>query len=301
MESNLSADNDRQVGRRERFASPLAVALVVGTGLALLVALYPEREIVSLLSRSGEPSPAVLRYLEALTRIRPNDQMLKLELAAIYLKIECPEKALESLKDLDCKLLEPEGKLRFEKLRYQATVQQLYFADPDEPEWGQARSEYAAIVEDRIKKGASRSQIGGMLADAEMLGDSATRRRLEVIVGPSGPQGMRSGDAEADEVAGKPLAAGNYRAASEAYISFIPQRKSLPEKRRLFIAALASLQSGNMPLDALSLGERQIGPLRDDRETLVFLTRLALAANRPEIAQKYVKRALGMKSVEAAR
>jgi hypothetical protein len=39
-------------------------------------------------------------------------------------------------------------------------------------------------------------------------------------------------------------------------------------------------------------GETHLGPLHSDRATLIFLTRLALAANQPTRAQKYVRRAL---------
>ncbi len=295
MASNLSADSGTS-RQRERFASPMVVALVVGTGLAMLVALYPEKEIVSMLGRTEEPSPAVMRYLEALVRIRPDNALLRIELARIYIKIECPEKALGMTYGVDSRGLSAQELKNLETIRYQAALQRLYLSTPDDPAWEEYRSEYAALVEKRIKGKATRTELGAMLSDAEMAGDKGSVRRIASIIGPGGPAGMRSGDSEADEAAGKQLSAGNYRAAADAYISFMAKRNSLPEKKRLFIAALASLQSGNQPLEALKMAESHIGIFGNDRETLMFVTRLALAANRPEVAQKYVRRALGMRT-----
>ncbi len=298
MASNSSADKPKS-RHRERFASPLVISLVVGTGLAMLVALYPEKEIVGMLGSGEEPSPAVQRYLEALIRIRPNDALLRMELARIYIKIECPEKALVVTTGIELRKLSKEELKNLESIRYQASLQRLYFTSPENPQWALAQSEYSEIVENRLKNRAGRTEIGAMLADAEMAGDKVTVRRLESIIGPSASQGMKSGDQEADEAAGIPLAKADYRGAAEAYISYISKRDTLQQKRRLFLAALASMQSGNRPLDALALAERHISPLKDDRETLVYVTRLALAANRPQVAQKYVRRALGMRAEEA--
>ena len=298
MPSSLSADREKP-RYRERFASPFIVLLVVGSGLAMLVAMYPEKEIINMFGMDREPSPAVQRYLEALVRIRPEDPLLRIELARIYVRVGCPSRAIEITGPLDRKKLTADDWKRVESLRYQAALQDLYFVSPEEPAWKVSQSYYAAQVDSRIKGGAGRTELGAILADAEMVGDMQTVRRIEALIGSAGPQGMKSGDMEADRAAGIPLASGDYRGAASAYLSFIPKRQALHEKRRLFTAALSALQSGNQLHEALRLAESQIGVLADDRETLVFVTRLALAANRPEVAQKYVRKALGMRQAKA--
>ncbi len=299
MPSNLSADKPK-TRVRERFASPLVIALVVGTGLSMLVTLYPEKEILLMLGEGKEHSPAVKQYLEALIRIRPNDLLLRMKLARIYINTDYPEKALGVTNGIDLRRLSKEDARELDNIRYQASLQRLLFASKEKSQWPLAQSEYAAIIESRIKSGAGKTEIAAMLADAAMAGDKFSVRRLESIIPPSVSWGMKSGDQEADEEAGKLLVKGNYPAAAEAYISYIPKRGTLQQKRRLFFAAIASLQSGNKPVDALALAERNIETFKDDRETLVFVTRVALAANRPQVAQKYVKRALRIRTVEAA-
>lgn len=66
------------------------------------------------------------------------------------------------------------------------------------------------------------------------------------------------------------------------------------DKRRLFITALRTLVGAGRHHDALVRAEESLGDLADDIETLEFLTRLALAANRPDVAQHYARRMLHM-------
>ncbi len=56
--------------------------------------------------------------------------------------------------------------------------------------------------------------------------------------------------------------------------------------------ALRTLQSGNLLADALSTAEQEIGDLADDHDTLYFVTNLARAAGRPDVADRYVRRLL---------
>ncbi len=55
---------------------------------------------------------------------------------------------------------------------------------------------------------------------------------------------------------------------------------------------MQTLQSGNLLDEALAQAERHGGKLLDDPEVLRYLTRLALAANKPEQASRYVERLL---------
>jgi hypothetical protein len=55
-----------------------------------------------------------------------------------------------------------------------------------------------------------------------------------------------------------------------------------------------ALQSGNQLNEALLAADQQLGSLARDRETLRFLTRLALAAGRPDVADRYARRLIDM-------
>ena len=88
------------------------------------------------------------------------------------------------------------------------------------------------------------------------------------------------------------LANGDYRGCAELYLLARSSSPDAQQARRHFHAALRALQSGNQPLAALELGERELGDLADDPDTLLLLTQLSRAAGRPEVADRYIRRLL---------
>ncbi|WP_414056658.1 hypothetical protein, partial [Staphylococcus aureus] len=92
---------------------------------------------------------------------------------------------------------------------------------------------------------------------------------------------------------------GEYRAAAAANFAAQATATSLDEQRRYFIAGLKALQSGNLLDDAMTEAQRRVGPLIDDTETLRFLTRLAMACNRPDLADQYARRLLRLSRYQA--
>ena len=85
-----------------------------------------------------------------------------------------------------------------------------------------------------------------------------------------------------------------YRRRAQQVFNQMSTATSLEQRRTLFFRALRILQEGNLLLEALAAANAHIGRLAGDRETLIFLTRLALSANRPDLAQVYVRQALGL-------
>ena len=74
------------------------------------------------------------------------------------------------------------------------------------------------------------------------------------------------------------LANGDYRGCAELYLLARSSSPDAQQARRHFHAALRALQSGNQPLAALELGERELGDLAEDPDTLLLLTQLSRAA-----------------------
>lgn len=99
--------------------------------------------------------------------------------------------------------------------------------------------------------------------------------------------------AAAWEIAARRMVAnGELSLAARLYLRARSEARGFEERRRLFFAALQTLQSANLLAEALALGEAELDDLANDTATLEFLTRLALAANRPDIAQRFATRLL---------
>lgn len=83
-----------------------------------------------------------------------------------------------------------------------------------------------------------------------------------------------------------------YRASAELYLLARQKTDDPAQARTYYLTALRTLQSGNLTAEALSTAERELGPLADDHDTLFFVTLLARAAGRPDIADRYVRKLL---------
>ncbi|MDD2735588.1 MAG: hypothetical protein PHF56_16760 [Desulfuromonadaceae bacterium] len=280
--------------QRERFASPLAICGLIGAGMLLLTMLYPEKNLLILLSAPEVTTPAQQKYLEILVKIRIGDVDLVLILARSYLAAMLPEKAQQALEQLQGDLSSQQLQTVL-ALRYEVRRQQLQRLRPGDSRWSAAQQAYARQVEHLVQSGASSAELGRYCAEAKSAGDTETFHHLETLLQKNAEQGIDVANRQNPEgmTAESALARGDYRGA--AAIQFHTMGK-VPgnEKRKYFIGGVRALQSGNLLNDALTEAEKYLAPLANDRETLLFLSRLALSSNRPDLAQRYIRRALGM-------
>lgn len=288
MSSNSSADRPPQ---RERFAGPLAIGGLAGVGLLLLVMLYPEKSLLRLLAAPEVQSPAQQRYLEALLQLRQDDIELLMVLVRSYLAAGCVEKASRLVQKPSQRPLPPRLQEALMRLRYEVYRQELEWSVADDPEREAVRRRYADQVVQLQRQGATTADLERYLADARSLGERETVGRLERLLAPAAPVPLPD---TVENRAAAALGRGAYREAAAVYFSAIQEEMPLDRHRRYFLAGLRILQSGNLLEEALAAADRHLGRLADDRQSLLFLTRLALAANRPDRAQRYVRRALGI-------
>jgi hypothetical protein len=71
--------------------------------------------------------------------------------------------------------------------------------------------------------------------------------------------------------------------------------RNVAERRILFMKGVGSLVAGNLPAEALKEGEANLAGLQSDREALLFMTKIGLAAGKPGAAQRFIAGALGMR------
>lgn len=82
------------------------------------------------------------------------------------------------------------------------------------------------------------------------------------------------------------------RDSAKFYMAAYNKATTLPEKKQYALNAIKALWAGNFVQEGLSIGNELPESVISDREILLYLTRLALAANRPDIAQKFAVKAL---------
>ncbi|HPX62295.1 MAG TPA: hypothetical protein PLN25_11080 [Deltaproteobacteria bacterium] len=285
MRLHSTADNRISLAR-ERFASPVNVIGIFCAFMLVLALLYPEQGLLGLLS--GGDDPATMRYREALLRIRPQDNDLRFKVAEALVRNGHPARALEVLSGFPAGLTERRRQAVLE-LRYKALRDLFVASVAQSSEWSRLKPMVAA-------------------AARETLGSNPPVWRLRVVA----EDFRKAGDQDAwlaydrqaaakEALEGRTETTGfDYRAEATACFREMGQAGSLAQRRELFIKGVRALQAGNLPKEAFEAGERNIGGLYNDRRTLIFLTRVGLAAGQPARAQRLIKRALGIQTTSGA-
>ncbi len=277
-------------GGQERLLSPWAVLLLAGAVSALLVLLFPREPLRREIAGSNRMDAVGLVFARALVGAMPEQQGLRLALAKRYLAVGETEAARQAIAPLlaggepglmgDAKLLLfhiteretyawPEGSpSRGEGVaRLRAQLAELFTRSWDAPQW-------AELGERALELGEQQYAMAAYQRLAALPGEAAARWA-----------------AKAAEVA---LGQGDYRVASRLYLEAGEKAETLEQRRAAFLSGLKALQSGNLMEEALQAAERHAGPLLEDEPTLLYLVMLARAADRPALAERYVKVLLRM-------
>lgn len=278
---------------RERLLPPalvLTFTAMVGIGLGLMFPRETLRE--RLLGQGRTVDGLTVAYLEAWSRVAPDDVSFMGVLAEQYARsgrLDDAEKLLERMQavqgtDLSGPIL---------RTRLDITLQRAYAAQPDTPERAQHLEHMRALLDTATD---ARLMSKWSLAELQALATQARAASAPDAAGKLYRALAARDPAHADfynkQLAGIALGGGDYRASANALFEAQARATRVEEQRALFLQALQTLQSGNLLDEALAEAERHGGKLLNDAEVLRYLTRLALAANRPDVAARYVERLL---------
>ena len=295
---NSVSSADKFAEPRERFSGPLVSLGIMLAFLLLLYFLFPEKEIMESMEKSAEPSAVALNYREAMLRARPADMNLRMEFAEGLAESRQFPRALHVLNECEG-LIAKETRTRYLGVRYRVLKGILFSAGADAGERKRLSGDFSRVVRELAERGAVSREVGRMAWEARAIGDNGTASillRRYAVLNAGRRQG---GDGFAPLAEGLP---GHYR--EEARLCFVSMKKAkgLSERRELFMRGVRLLQSGNLAGEALAAGEANISGVESDRQVLLFMTKIALAAGKPAIAERYIKKALGMerRQVKAA-
>jgi polysaccharide biosynthesis protein PelB len=273
------------------FLAPFWLIMLLGGIVTIgLILIYPQRDLIRRISEAPE-SQLSSAYLSNLLRGDPNNPQLRLLLARQQLHQGEMAQARATLQPA---LNSTDTALRHDVLwlMWQVTEAE-YNRLPAQPE--AAHQLLKEELRTRLRELSRQSwpeKVSLQLANkAFELGERELGLQLYKQLA-----GQTSDRAQAarlyEKAAREGLAFSNYRATAELYILARQATTDPRLARQYFHAALRALQSGNPLAAALELGEKELGDLADDEETLLLLTQIARAGGRPDIADRYVRRLL---------
>jgi hypothetical protein len=282
---------------RQKLFSPWTIAgfgLAVGLGLALV---YPHKALEQRLAAADSAagsSALAIEYLKVFLKADPEAGEMRLQLAKKLAQIGDVAGAQQLL---EAPQAQNDPAIRGEALwiRLALAEQQYYAASPGSPARQAAQRDIhqrlAALLAQRLSAQQLYTVGTHALANEEAELARAAFARLAqapaALATPSLEQAARGA-----------LGVGDYRSSAQLSLAAMARSADIDARRRYFLAAMRTLQSGGLQQEALEQAAQRLGPLADDTETLKFLARLARAANRPDIAERYAKRFLELALLE---
>lgn len=270
----------------------LLPAWLIGTlgaliGLALAL-MFPRERLEARLLEGGKVDALSVAYLEAWLRVRPNDGEFLSVLAAQYVRtgrLAEAEAMVARMRAQHDKTLDREALLLDIAIR----EQRAYALQPNDPQRAAMLVDLRGLLKQALDYRWTAAELEMLAAKSRGLDQGAIAIQFYQRLAKQDVARAAQWQARTAEIA---LGVGEYRAAAAANFAAQATAKSLDEQRRYFIAGLKALQAGNLLDDAMTEAQRRVGPLIDDTETLRFLTRLAMACNRPDLADQYARRLL---------
>jgi|GEM_PF-5709055 len=262
---------------------------LIGFVLLIVIALwlfYPEENLMKHIDHAETVDPITINYLENLMLLYPEQERVILSLAHAYIKSGRMQEAHMLLQEKHYKRPYAAQWLLYRLLRHQHFSK----STPN------ARDQVQLLRENIISLAkaplAPHQQIR-LAQDAEALSMSHEALTLYHKILTHGETLSKTRKAKLAKRAAKlALSHRHYQQCADFYSTALKLSDTLDTRRDAFVKGVQCLQAGDMIDKAMTYAKTHMGKLSHDKKTLMFLTELALAANKPAIAQEHMKRLL---------
>ncbi|MFC0399067.1 tetratricopeptide repeat protein [Paraburkholderia rhizosphaerae] len=272
-------------GKRPRVASTSLVLILAAVVLVTMYAVAPRGGMRARVASVGAPSDLSVAYLEAWSRVQPDNEDFLALLGAQYLYLGRTDDAQRIAARMDA--------LHSADMRRAATMLRLAVAEQRTFALTETDPRRAAALADLRERLTEAARDEWAPRDLEWLAQRAASAGLPRLatdlytrLSRHDPQGRNEWDTQ---IARYALQVGDYRAAADAWFRKQTAAQTRDEQRRCFIEGIRALQSGNLLADALAAADAHLGTLADDPATLVVLLNVARAANRPDAVDRYAR------------
>lgn len=256
-----------------------AAILMVG----LLRAIFPQKALVEELYERDKVDELTLSYIQNLHRTQPGNADLTILLARVQQE-QLDLAALERLLDPILKSGRDDARQRSEArlllLRSYERILSRALSATDRTAWEHRLTDF---LRDSSEDEVLPQLAGDFAAAAFNLGQPQLGFRFLRRISQQNPSTALADYARAE------LAQGRYVLAAEYFMLARHQTEDRDLARAYFRRGVSALMAASRFEQAMELVDRNLGDLADDRDTLNFLTRTALAAGEPERAARYAQ------------
>ncbi|MDB5760274.1 MAG: repeat containing protein, partial [Burkholderia sp.] len=265
-----------------------------------LLLVYPHRTLEQRLSAADTAAgradtPLTIEYLKVFLKAEPGDSALRLQLIR-KLVAQGDYAGARKLMDAPQTVNDPVFVREAGWIRLMLAEQEFFAARSGSPE----RQAFQAQLQGHLRALSQQKRLTPQQLDAlaaHALADNAPDAALTAYRRLSVAPATLADDKYASAARGA-LGLGDYRLSAGLLFIAMDRSASREAQRAYFVEGLRTLQAGGLMNEALAAAERRIGPFAHDIAMLKFLARLAQAANRPDIAERYAKRFLELSLLE---
>ena len=284
---------------RLRLFSPWTIAgfgLAVGLGLLLV---YPHRTLGERLAaneQNSKPDRLTVEYLKVFLKAEPGAGALRAALVDQLVRLGSYSEARDAMGPL-LRSSEPAQRLDAQWLELKMREQEAFAVLEASPERARGLAQMRAQLAVLLGLPQDSEHLLVLARKALAAGDPATAaqafQRLAARPEILAPEIY----AEAARAA---LGLGNYNTGAELYFRAMQHARGIDGRREYYFSGLRTLQAGGLYDALIQAADAHLGNLADDTQTLLFLARMAQAANRLDAAERYARRLLRLSLGPAA-
>jgi tetratricopeptide (TPR) repeat protein len=257
--------------------------------VSTLVFLYPARFVISDVSKYRQPDRVTRQYLISMLREYPKDEKLSLLLAEQDYGVGRLKQAIRAI--IPLLKLPPKREIDWQALwlYYQIVRTETYSVSEEEMLRQSGEKKIEQLIPIMANGPYTADELMNLAQQSVWLKDTSSAKMIynRVVSMPV----TESPDFYVN-AAKKALEAGDYQNAAQFY--FIAKQISTEpdDQKKYFVQGIKTLQSGNLLDDALAKAKTEANGWSNDKDVLLFLTQLSLAAGKPNQAEQYVKEAM---------
>jgi hypothetical protein len=275
--------------KRLRLIPLLPLLGFAGLLVFLLVLAFPRASLQQRLLGNLKADDLAVAYLEAWQRVEPHNTDVLTTLSREYLKGNRPGDAQQLLASLRASA-DPVARQNALLIEI-GLAQTALFATRAPALHLQKQQVLASLLSRALTMPWDARQLEALAEAARQGGAQAEAGRFYLRLSQVQPE---RASYWLDKSAVLFIAQGQYREAAQNYFSIQAHAATLDDQRHAFIRGLGALQMGSHLVEAMAAAQQHGSQLLSDAETLRYLTHLALASGRPDLAQFYVQKLLAL-------
>ena len=291
MKFILIADNEKL---EKNFFPWWQVLVFISVIILIFIVIFPKNLFDKIL-KENRSSPAVLNYLQAYKHIYPNDPQIILNIIEQQINLGLLKAARENIAEIKAnpkwKSADIINQLRF--CNYLIIRHQAYQTKPNT----KLRISYLQKLRNMTKELANAplkpQQLQTIAHDSLAVAQSDLA--LKIYNHLFAINALTTSDelAEGGNIA---MQNNSHLDSAKFYKAAYLKTSNLSEKKPYALEVIKVLWQAKLLNEALAYAQKLPEDLINDKETLLYLAQLAIAANRPDIAEEYALKALLIKA-----